>query len=307
MQTLEQVRQFYNQIGWKEVSGGVYQNARYEDLRPVSREYIHRCHMRVKQFLNAEGRFLLDAGCGPIQYPEYLTYSEGYDFRVCLDISITAILEARKRIGKHGLFVIADVANLPFKIEVFDGLVSLHTLHHLPVVEQKRSYDEFFRVLAPEGSAVVVNGWRYSILMRMSMPLITSMERIKGLIIKLFGTRPHEESQDIKETHPSKTPFEPQGTFVEKLNARSLKFKLSRKMNYKILCWRSVSVRFLRVVIHSSLGGKYLLRWLFWMEEQFPRFFGEKGQYPLVVIWKSRYSALVNKQFQYKGGNKKWI
>ncbi|MCJ7623288.1 MAG: hypothetical protein MUO76_07275, partial [Anaerolineaceae bacterium] len=70
MQTVEQVRQFYNQIGWKEVSEGVYQNARYEDLRSVSREYIHRCHMRINKFLNAEGRFLLDAGCGPIQYPE---------------------------------------------------------------------------------------------------------------------------------------------------------------------------------------------------------------------------------------------
>jgi len=30
-----------------------------------------------------------------------------------------------------------------------------------------------------------------------------------------------------------------------------------------------------------------LLRLLFWCEERFPRFFGEHGQYPLVVIRKS--------------------
>ncbi|MCJ7625685.1 MAG: class I SAM-dependent methyltransferase, partial [Anaerolineaceae bacterium] len=216
-----------------------------------------------------------------------LTYSEGYDFRVCLDISLTAVLEARKRIDQHGLYVIADVANLPFKIDVFDGLVSLHTLHHLPIEDQIKSYEEFFRVLAPEGSAVVVNGWTNSTLMWMSMPLIVSMERIEGLIMKLLGRRHHNKSQEITETHLSSPSSEPKGTFVEKLNVRSLQYELSKKMNYKIFCWRSVSVRFLRAVIHSSLGGKYLLRLLFWMEEKLPGFFGEKGQYPLVVIWKS--------------------
>jgi hypothetical protein len=42
----QQVSAFYNQIGWKMQNDGFYQNARYEDLRPVSHEYIHRCHMR---------------------------------------------------------------------------------------------------------------------------------------------------------------------------------------------------------------------------------------------------------------------
>ena len=31
----QQVKDFYDQVGWQEVSEGVYQNARYEDLRPV--------------------------------------------------------------------------------------------------------------------------------------------------------------------------------------------------------------------------------------------------------------------------------
>src|SRR5574338_1583546 len=120
------VRQFYDRVGWQAAEGGNYQNARYEDLRPVSREYIHRCHLRVARHLNPAGRLLLDAGSGPIQYPEYLTYSQGYQQRVCLDISIVALQEARKRIGDHGLFVVADVANLPFKSEPFEGVVSLH-------------------------------------------------------------------------------------------------------------------------------------------------------------------------------------
>ncbi len=68
----QDVREFYDLVGWKQIGEDIYQNARYEDLRPVSREYIHRCHVRVTRHLNREGEYLLDAGSGPIQYPEYL-------------------------------------------------------------------------------------------------------------------------------------------------------------------------------------------------------------------------------------------
>jgi ubiquinone/menaquinone biosynthesis C-methylase UbiE len=75
---------------------------------------------------------MLDAGSGPIQYPEYLEFSKGYQRRVCADISFVALQEARKRIGDHGLYVVCDIANLPFKSAAFEGMVSLHTIHHLP-------------------------------------------------------------------------------------------------------------------------------------------------------------------------------
>ena len=67
----QEVRQFYDQVGWSRVGDDLYQNARYEDLRPVAREYIHRCHLRVSRHLDGHttspqlsGRFLLDAGSG---------------------------------------------------------------------------------------------------------------------------------------------------------------------------------------------------------------------------------------------------
>ena len=104
----QQVRDFYDSVGWRQIGEGLYQNARYEDLREVSRRYLQRCHMRVARFLPSEGRYLLDAGSGPIQYPEYLEYSKGFRYRVCLDISRLALLEARERIGAHGLYVIED-------------------------------------------------------------------------------------------------------------------------------------------------------------------------------------------------------
>ena len=78
----QQVREFYDRIGWTQLSDGLYQNARYEDLRPVSRDYIHKCHLRVSRHLASHGRFMLDAGSGPVQWPEYLVYSQGYQYRV---------------------------------------------------------------------------------------------------------------------------------------------------------------------------------------------------------------------------------
>ena len=132
-----QVREFYDRVGWKEISDGLYQNARYEDLRPVTQEYIHRCHLRVAKHLSANGRLFLDAGSGPIQYPEYVEYSRGFQKRICADISITALKAARERIGKSGAFVVSDISHLPFANKAFDAIASLHTIHGKSVAESR--------------------------------------------------------------------------------------------------------------------------------------------------------------------------
>ena len=59
-------------------------------------------------------------------------------------------------------------------------------------------------------------------------------------------------------------------------------------MPVEILVWRSVSVRFLRALVHHNLGGRVWLSLLYWLEERFPHFFGENGKYPLIVIRKSK-------------------
>jgi ubiquinone/menaquinone biosynthesis C-methylase UbiE len=278
----QQVRQFYDRIGWQVVSEGMYQNARYEDLRPVSHEYIHRCHLRVGRYLKPTGSFLLDAGSGPVQYPEYLTYSYGYKHRVCLDISLVALQEARKRLGEHGLFVVADVAALPFKDNLFDGTVSLHTLHHLPSDQQKQAYRELIRTLKTGSTGVVVNGWTESPLMRRSQWLVTLMERLGKRFGKQGGSKPALQPE-MNRVSPSS---QATGTYIQKRDAAWLQQSLTGYVNFEIRSWRSVSVRFLRAMIHTRLGGKYWLRLLFKLEDRYPRYFGENGQYPLVILKK---------------------
>jgi hypothetical protein len=284
------VREFYDQVGWQEVSEGVYQNAIYEDLRPVAREYVHKCHLRVLRHLNPQGRLLLDAGSGPIQYPEYLEYSHGYQKRVCVDISMVALQEARKRIGAHGLCVVADIANLPFPPQTFDGIVSLHTIHHLPLDEHLKAYVELYRVLAEQSRAVVVQGW--------SLPPLTVLtEALADLADRLRGRkRQKEKKRQGTITQPDAT-YLPSNdrranagtatrTFVRKHNAAWVLKEVGSRLPVEIWTWRSVNVRFLRTFIHARSGGKAFLRCLYWLEERFPHWLGKVGQYPLIVIRK---------------------
>ena len=268
------VREFYDNIGWSEVAEGQYQNARYDDLRPVAQEYVHQCHLRVNRHLAPEGRYLLDAGSGPIQYPEYLTYSQGYTYRVCADISLTAMKEARKRIGDHGLFIVADIANLPFRKNAFDGIVSLHTIHHLHRDEHIPAYRGLHRVLKNGRSAVVVNGWRSPLLMVLLNAPVRLRKSLRKFARRILG---REASQEKKEAV---------GTFIDKYDAAWLKHQLEPTMNLEILAWRSVNTHFTRFYIHDRLGGRWILRLIYWLEERFPHFFGENGAYPMIVIKK---------------------
>jgi SAM-dependent methyltransferase len=280
----QQVRQFYDQIGWQKVQDGLYQNAHYEDLRPVSAEYIHRCHLRVGRYLKASGKYLLDAGSGPVQYAEYMDYLNGYQYRVCADISIVALIEARKKLGDKGLYVVADIANLPFKPEAFEGVMSMHTIHHLPREEHRKAYQELYRTLDSGCTAVVVNGWQ-------DPPLtgwIDSLSKHISRLRKSLSRKKNKKKMAAEEYGPegAVTAKTQKGTYVQKYNAAWLEEQLEGEIPCEILVWRSASVRSLRTLIHTWSGGKYFLRWLYGMEERHPHFFGVNGQYPLIVIRK---------------------
>lgn len=272
----QDVRRFYDQVGWQKEADGLYQNAHYEDLRPVSAEYIHRCHGRVGRYLKGPGKYLLDAGSGPVQYTEYMDYLQGYQYRVCADISIVALQEARKKLGDSGLYVVSDIANLPFKAEAFDGVMSMHTIHHLPRHDHKQAYQELYRVLQSAKTAVVVNGWSDPALIGKVDRMVKWFNRTKRNIVRAMKGLPKKERATDQE----------KGTYVQKYNAAWLKQELAGSVPIRILVWRSASVRFLRTFIHPWLGGKLILRWLYAQEEKQPEYYGENGQYPLILIEK---------------------
>jgi SAM-dependent methyltransferase len=284
--TKQEVREFYDQTGWSLVGEGLYQNARYEDLRPVVREYIHRCHLRVNRYLDPTGELFLDAGSGPVQYPEYLTYSDGYRYRVCADISITALMEARQRLGDKGLYVVMDIANLPFKTNSFDGLISLHTIHHLPATDHRKAYSELYRVLKVDRKAVVVNGWSDPALLRPFHWLARYVNKIATRLNRRKDSSQNTEQIPAVASTSTSAQVMPTGTFVHKTNAKWLRREMQGVVPIQIFVWRSVSTKFTRTYIHTMLAGKLKMRFIYWLEEHFPRWLGEKGQYPLITFKK---------------------
>jgi Methyltransferase domain len=285
MDIKQEVRAFYDSVGWQSIGDGLYQNARYEDLRPVSREYLHRCHLRVAEHLPAGGKYLLDAGSGPIQYPEYLEYARGFQYRICLDLSYTALVEARSRIGASGLYVIADVAHLPLKRGSLDGLVSLHTIHHLPAEEQIPAMQGFLSCLSRNGKAVVVYSWGAgSPLMRIAAPFIRLVGGLAGVYRRFRRTgvtvtaaieHPTPEAEKLLRTGGTYTFRQDYGSIVRGLHAFP---------GFEIRVWRSVSTPFLRAFIYRPLLGRLWLRILFYAENLAPHFFGRVGQYPMILF-----------------------
>ena len=277
-QVKAEVRAYYESVGWSQIGEGLYQNARYEDLRPVSREYIQRCHRRVGRHLPAVGKMLLDAGSGPIQYPEYLEYSRGFRYRVCLDISRRALVEARRRIGDHGLFVQGDLAALPFVAGAFDALVSLHALHHVPADEQAAALGEFARVTAPAGLAAVVYSWGdRSGWMAFFRPLIRMASALQSW---LLGRR----RVGIAHGTASVAALSAAGSHTFKHDFTWMTAAIDALGGGEIRVWRSVGTAFLRALIHRPLLGGQLLRLLYSFEEHAPRWFGRHGMYPLILL-----------------------
>ncbi len=138
---------------------------------------------------------------------------------------------------------------------------------------------------------VVVNGWTDSALMNQLQPLSRWMRALSGWYarrrIRLEGP-PEEIREPVHSTkkEPGKQKAQqPTGTFVQKRNAAGLKQELAG-LNMDIRVWRSMSVVFMQSVFHAKLGGRLGLKLVYWLEERFPHYFGEKGQYPLVIIHK---------------------
>jgi ubiquinone/menaquinone biosynthesis C-methylase UbiE len=120
--------------------------------------------------LQPQGKYLLDVASGPVQYPEYLEYSQGFGARICVDISFAALREARRKLGDRGIYILGDITNLPLAEGIADGVVSLHTIYHTPADEQATAFREIYRVLRPGCTAAIVYCWRSALIKAAMLP-----------------------------------------------------------------------------------------------------------------------------------------
>lgn len=295
----ERVRRFYDEVGWSAAGENVFVDAAaFEDLRPVSRDYISKCHLRVAEHLPAHGRFLLDVASGPIQYDEYMTYSAGYEYRICADISLVALRKAREKLKEKGLYVLADITRLPFKEASIDGVVSLHTIYHVSSERQADAFAEVYRTLKPGGAAVVVYSWgSKSLLMNVAfLPENTCRAGVE-LIRKLIPSGIRKAVRRLlmggisgatgvgKASNPAGLPSNTKPSlYFQPHDYAWVKKEVASRMSCRIVCWRSLGVDFLRAFVRPGRVGKGFLAMMFRLETRFPYFFGRYGQCPMIVI-----------------------
>lgn len=151
-----QVGKFYDEIGWKYTGQFSEDSIINENLHPAASEYVSKVRGRIQEKIG-KGASLLDVGCGPIQYPEYVSLSEEFDTRVCVDLSYEALKLAKQKIGKRGLYLHGDFLNLEIaQYGPFDGAVLINVLYHIEKERQEMIVNKILKNLAPTGRLIVI-------------------------------------------------------------------------------------------------------------------------------------------------------
>lgn len=289
------VQRFYDQIGWQKNEEGLYiDTQKFVDIRSICQDYHRKCQLRIGRYLKPEGKYILDAGCGPVPRPELLSYQGKFDIRICADISFLALKSARKSLGDKGVYLLCDNTNLPLKDNLVDAVVCLHNIYHIPKDEQKTAIEEMARVLKPNSSAVIAYTWGgHSVLMKLAFlpkstcrfvfkkpckAVLKGLRKLKALLISTTKVETSDNTKDVPENS------EPVLYFY----AHNYKYFAQQKWNFKfdILVLRSISKPFTNTYVHKWLFSKQLLGLIYWLEELCPHIAGRLGQYPLFIICK---------------------
>ena len=172
----QEVKQWYDEFGWKKNKAGLYgDTAHFSQLGNTAHGYYEMSsHLSfLDRFVG--GEFFLDAASGAISHPEYASYSWFYKYRVCVDLSLSALQEAASKLGNNGFCCMADICNLPFRDNVFDGIVSGYTIQHIPDGDQGLAVNELHRVLAPDKYCCIMTDHysdRQSIIRRLLLKIL---------------------------------------------------------------------------------------------------------------------------------------
>ena len=272
----EKVSKFYNKLGW-ETDVGITEDARrFEDLRESAEDYLSKCRLRVLRHIPETGENILDMASGPIQYEEYLEYSRNFKKRYCVDLSSSALEDAKKKIGDHGVFLNGSFFDIPLDENFFDCAISLHTIYHIDKDKQEEAVRKLIYVTKPGQPIIVVYSNPSKIfkwvarLIRLPFLLLS---KPKELLEKLIKKGVQKKDLDLYfHTHPIKwwNRFSDVAT------------------NIKIMPWRSLNSDIQKCLIPNNKMGKKMFDMIFNLEERFPNFFVKYFCYSMIIITKRK-------------------
>jgi SAM-dependent methyltransferase len=284
----QRVRSYYDRFGWQKDADGYRDQS--ADERELVADYWRNGRRRVKRLL-PQGRYLLDAGCGPILRPEQADLYKDYAVPVCVDFSETALREARGRQASGCHFVQADVTMLPFRPGAFDGVLSSHVIYHIPAEEQGRAMSEVHRALAPDGTGVILYEFPDTPLLVASRALSSAGDaarrarRMAGRVKRRLaggGAAPRPAptaAAQPEETSPSPRPY----FFAH--DRRWVEAQLPAG-SFEIRSWVSLDTGITWRHFRDTERSRRALAFVSWCEDRFPRLMGRLGTYPMIVLQK---------------------
>lgn len=268
------VLDFYNEFGWKKDEDDLFKDTvTFEDRRDIVARYWSQCHLRLNRYL-PNGQYILDVASGAIPNDEYLTYSDGFRVRICMDFSLLAMQEAAQRLNNQGIFILGDMTNIPIADHCLDAVISLHTVYHIPRAEQTQAVREAYRVLSPGGKAVIVYSWK-------DAPLMYGSMRAWRSLLKLV--RP-KRKPTVGEA-PAASPKYPQ-LFIDQQPYSWFAQELQKPFRATLKVYSALSRSFSNTFLREKAFGKQVAGLIYRLEGAFPGFFGRFGQYPVFVLHK---------------------
>lgn len=283
----KRVKEFYDEYGWQKDEEGeesYNDTVTFEDQRPVCKDYWSQCHLRLNKYLGEGGQYLLDVASGAIPNDEYLTYSQNYQVRVCMDFSIQALREASKRLDGRGVFILGDMTQMPLADDCMDGLISLHTVYHVPLKEQTRAVAESFRVIKPGKKAVIVYSWKEPALMRV-------MFGIYRPLLKVYHTLRGKKRKKANSQEGRRLDL-----FVQQQNYNWFLNEIKNQYSARLAVYSAISRSFSQTFLREKWMGKQVVSFIYQLENLFPASLGRWGQYPVFVLEKtpSHEAAKIN-------------
>lgn len=262
------VRDFYQTEGWVQGEDGLYADSRaFVDMRSVAHDFETACIKRLGRHFKTGGKYLLDAGSGPIPHEALLSYGGKFDKRICVDLSVQGLKAAKAKLGERGVYLQADISRLPIRDNSVDAITCNHVLYQIPAEMQKDAFLELWRVLKPGGVAVIVYWWPET-------PLARRLERAARLMRRLTGM--HNAPPDRGEApeiyhHPHS---------LDWFTSQDWPFK------YKFDTLRVISNTFTQYNISDDWRGRLFLGGVMALQRIAPAYCGRNGLMPAIVIRK---------------------
>lgn len=259
------ISDFYNTKGWEEKEGNTIDAIAFEDLRDCAKDYLIKCRLKLLNYIPNSGTNFLDMASGPIQYKEYLTYSKNFNKRYCVDLSNSALIEAKNKIGEHGVFLLGSFFDIALENDFFDCIVSVHTIYHMDKDLQESAIRKMIDIVKKDKPIIIIYSNPNSLVRKITL----FIKKISKFFNKSNFTKVPGEGELYFYTH-SLMWFE--------------RFKDVAEV--EVVPWRTFGTEVQKKLFPNNQFGKYLFKILYFFENKFQKLFNYISLYPMIIITK---------------------